>query len=118
MVLLYILHTWQGLISSPTDRVTRNQQDYYSTFHKTPTRRKMSKKEWETFTKESTREAVAELASSPEFTDWMIKHADRIQILPDDTSDETLGSGSDSTDENAVESCNEFGLFKWQHQKL
>ncbi|GMP84106.1 hypothetical protein CsSME_00037766 [Camellia sinensis var. sinensis] len=108
----------KGLISSPTDRVTRNQQDYYSTFHKTPTRRKMSKKEWETFTKESTREAVAELASSPEFTDWMIKHADRIQILPDDTSDETLGSGSDSTDENAVESCNEFGLFKWQHQKL
>ncbi|CAL5421924.1 unnamed protein product [Camellia sinensis] len=108
----------KGLISSPTDRVTRNQQDYYSTFHKTPTRRKMSKKEWETFTKESTREAVAELASSPEFTDWMIKHADRIQLLPDDTSDETLGSGSDSTDENAVESCNEFGLFKWQHQKL
>ncbi|KAI7996838.1 hypothetical protein LOK49_LG10G00968 [Camellia lanceoleosa] len=107
----------KGLISSPTDRVTRNQQDYYSTFHNTPTRRKMSKKEWETFTKESTREAVAELASSPEFTDWMIKHADRLQLLPDDTSDETLGSGSDSTDENAVESCNEFGLFKWQHQK-
>ncbi|GMP98314.1 hypothetical protein CsSME_00046258 [Camellia sinensis var. sinensis] len=37
---------------------------------------KFSKKEWENFTEESTRHAVAELASSPKFTDWIIKHAD------------------------------------------
>ncbi|KAI7991532.1 hypothetical protein LOK49_LG12G02176 [Camellia lanceoleosa] len=94
----------KGMISLTTGRVTRNQQDYYSTFHRTPNRKKFSKKEWETFTQESTRHAMAELASSPKFTDWIIKHADRIQLLPDDSSANTIGSGSDSTDENLVES--------------
>ncbi|CAL5435627.1 unnamed protein product [Camellia sinensis] len=93
-----------GMISPTTGRVTRNQHDYYSTFHRTPNRKKFSKKEWENFTQESTRHAVAELASSPKFTDWIIKHADRIQLLPDDCTDNTIGSGSDSTDENLVES--------------
>ncbi|CAL5431671.1 unnamed protein product [Camellia sinensis] len=93
--------------------VTRNQHDYYSTFHRTPNRKKFSKKEWENFTQESTRHAVAELASSPKFTDWIIKHADRIQLLPDDSTDNTIGSGSDSTDENLVESGDRFSLFKW-----
>ncbi|THG21383.1 hypothetical protein TEA_016321 [Camellia sinensis var. sinensis] len=73
--LLFMLH---GMISLTTGRVTRNQQDYYSTFHRTPNRKKFSKKEWENITQESTRHAVAELASSPKFTDWIIKHADRI----------------------------------------
>ncbi|CAL5431685.1 unnamed protein product [Camellia sinensis] len=91
------------MISLTTARVTRNQQDYYSTFHRTPNRKKFSKKEWENFTQESTRHALAELASSPTFTDWIIKHADRIQ-LPDYSSDNTIGSGSDSIDENLVES--------------
>lgn len=90
--------------------------EYYSTFHKTPNRNRFSQKEWEYFTQESTKEAVAELASSPEFTDWIIKHADRIQLLPEDSSDESVGSGSDSTDENAVESCSRLGLFKWQRR--
>ncbi|KAF5937976.1 hypothetical protein HYC85_025482 [Camellia sinensis] len=94
----------KGMISLTTARVTRNQQDYYSTFHRTPNRKKFSKKEWENFTQESTRHALAELASSPKFTDWIIKHADRIQLLPDYSSDNTIGSGSDSTDENLVES--------------
>ncbi|XP_028060833.1 uncharacterized protein LOC114264419 isoform X5 [Camellia sinensis] len=40
-----------------------------STFHRTPNRKKFSKKEWENFTQESTRHAVAELASFPKFTD-------------------------------------------------
>ncbi|KAL7197922.1 hypothetical protein ACSBR2_020445 [Camellia fascicularis] len=102
----------KGMISPTTGRVTRNQQDYYSTFHRTPNRKKFSKKEWETFTQESTRHAMAELASSPKFTDWIIKHADRIQ-LPDDSSANTIGSGSDSTDENLVESGDRCSLFKW-----
>ncbi|KAL6960149.1 hypothetical protein U1Q18_047707 [Sarracenia purpurea var. burkii] len=100
-------------MSPSTGRLIRNQQDYYSTFHRTPNRKKLSKKEWEDFTQESTRQAVAELASSPEFTDWIIKHSDRIHVLPDDTSDETIGSGSDSTDENVAESFDRFSLFKW-----
>ena len=102
-----------GMISPTTGRVTRNQQDYYSTFHRTPNRKKFSKKEWENFTRESTRHGVAELASSTKFTDWIIKHADRIQLLPDDCTDNTIGSGSDSTDENLVESGDRFSLFKW-----
>ncbi|CAL5356752.1 unnamed protein product [Camellia sinensis] len=101
------------MISPTTGRVTRNQQDYYSTFHRTPNRKKSSKKEWENFTQESTRHAVVELASSPKFTDWIIKHANSIQLLPDDSSDNTIGSGSDSTDENLVESGDRFSLFKW-----
>ncbi|GMP98261.1 hypothetical protein CsSME_00046216 [Camellia sinensis var. sinensis] len=82
--------TWQGMISLTTGRVTRNQQDYYSTFHRTPNRKKFSK-EWENITQESTRHAVAELASSD--------------------SDNTIGSGSDSTEENLVESGNRFSLY-------
>ncbi|XP_057506751.1 uncharacterized protein LOC130789967 [Actinidia eriantha] len=104
----------KGVISPSTGRLlTRTQQDHYSTFHKTPNRKKISKKEWENFTKESTREAMADLASSPEFTDWIIKHADRIQLLPEGSSDEAIGSGSDSTDDNVAESCNRFGFLKW-----
>lgn len=92
----------------------REQQDYYSTLHKTPNRKKFTKKEWDKFTQDSTRQAVAEWASSPEFTDWIIEQADRIQLLPSDSSDETVGSGSDSTEENVVESRgNRLSLFKW-----
>ncbi|KAG5631996.1 hypothetical protein H5410_003713 [Solanum commersonii] len=89
--------------------------EYYSTFHKTPNRKRFSPKEWEDFTQESTKEAVAELASSPEFTDWIIKHADRIQLLQEESSDESVGSGSDPTDDNDAESCSGLGLFKWRH---
>ena len=92
-----------GVISPSTGRLlTRTQQDHYSTFHETPNRKKLSKKEWENFTKESTREAMADLASSPEFVDWIVKNADRIQLLPEGSSDEAIGSGSDSTYDNVA----------------
>nr|DAD29134.1 TPA_asm: hypothetical protein HUJ06_030602 [Nelumbo nucifera] len=90
-----------------------NQQDYYSTFHKTPTRKRFSKKEWDDFTRESTRQAIAEWASSPEFTDWIIEHADRVQLLPEDSSDDSMESGSASSEETMVENGNGFNLFKW-----
>ena len=103
-----------GVISPSIGRLlTRTQQGHYSTFHKTPNKKQLSRKEWENFTKESTREAMADLASSPEFIDWIVKHADRIQLLPEGSSDEAIGSGSDSTDDNVAESCNRFGFFKW-----
>ncbi|CAL5435445.1 unnamed protein product [Camellia sinensis] len=103
----------KGTISPTTGRVTRNQHDYYSTFHRSPNRSFQKKKKWENFTQESTLHAVAELASSPKFIDWITKHADSIQLLPGDSSDNTIGSGSDSTDEYLVEIGDRFSLFKW-----
>lgn len=88
--------------------------DVYSTFHKTPNRKKFSKKEWEEFTEESTRHSIAELASSPEFTEWVINNSDRIKVLPEDNSDE---SGSDSTDEYVQQSGTGQTFFNWQMRK-
>ncbi|KAL2964985.1 hypothetical protein AAZX31_16G034700 [Glycine max] len=85
--------------------------DYYSTFHKTRNRKKFTKQEWDEFTRESTKQALAEWAASPEFTDWIVEHADRIQVLPSESSDETMGSESDSTDRG---SRSGFRLFNWQ----
>ncbi|KAI9120488.1 hypothetical protein K1719_007521 [Acacia pycnantha] len=55
--------------------------DYYSTFHETGNRKK--------FTRESTRQALSEWASSPEFIKWITELADRIHALPSDGSDGT-----------------------------
>ncbi|KAI3472424.1 hypothetical protein Pfo_029545 [Paulownia fortunei] len=111
---------WKSPKSSPAWSKSPSQgyyksQDYYSTFHRTPNRKKFSKEEWKDFTEESTRQAVAEWASSPEFTDWIIKHADRIQLQPEGSSDESIGSGSDSTDENVAQSSSGRGLL-WGHR--
>nr|KYP63878.1 hypothetical protein KK1_018465 [Cajanus cajan] len=86
-------------------------QDYYSTFHKTRNRKKFTKQEWDEFTRESTKQALAEWAASPEFTDWIVEHADRIKVLPSESSDETMGSESDSTD---LGSGSGYRLFNWQ----
>ena len=100
-----------GVISPSSQR--QNQKEYYSTYHKMENRKKFTKREWDEFTQQSTRQALAEWASSPEFTDWFIEHADRIQLLSTESSDETVASGSDSTDENAVGSGNRFGFLNW-----
>ncbi|XP_076917148.1 uncharacterized protein LOC143577097 [Bidens hawaiensis] len=103
----------KGMMNTYGDSgATGSQHDFYSTFHKTPNRKKFSKKEWEEFTEESTRESVAELASSPEFTDWMIKNASRIKLLPDNGSDDDA-SGSDSTDGYLVKNEKRRGFFSW-----
>ncbi|XP_022950860.1 uncharacterized protein LOC111453832 [Cucurbita moschata] len=89
-------------------------RDYYSTFHKTHNRKKFTKKAWNDFTRHSTQQALSELASTPEFTDWIMEHADRIQLLPsDDSSDETVGSESDSTNEDVVGSGSRFSFLNW-----
>ncbi|KDP39653.1 hypothetical protein JCGZ_02673 [Jatropha curcas] len=104
----------KGLISPHTGSVTRGQQNYFSTFHKTPKRKKFTKKEWEDFTRESTQQAVAEWAASPEVTNWLIENADRIQLLPSDcSSEETVRSESDSTNETVGSSGKRFSLFNW-----
>ncbi|PIA54060.1 hypothetical protein AQUCO_00900557v1 [Aquilegia coerulea] len=94
------------------------QRDYYSTFHKTPKRKRFSKKEWDDFTMESTKEALADLASSPEFTDWVVENADRIQIQPQDSSDDSMDSGAVSSEETVMESESKGGLFSWYSQAL
>ncbi|KAI3743371.1 hypothetical protein L1987_61078 [Smallanthus sonchifolius] len=103
----------KGMVHTSGDRgSTGSQHEFYSTFHKTPNRKKFSKKEWEEFTEESTRESVAELASSPEFTDWVIKNANRIKLLPDNGSDDDA-SGSDSTDGYLAKNASRRGFFSW-----
>ncbi|XP_031480672.1 uncharacterized protein LOC116250853 [Nymphaea colorata] len=104
----------KGLISSSSSKSTSLvDSSYYSTFHKTPARKRFSKKEWEDFTRESTREAMREWASSPEFSEWIIENANRIQIMPEDSPEESVGSGSDSSGETAV-SNSRVGLFRWR----
>lgn len=102
----------KGLVSPSSLSATVDKQDYYSTFHKTPKQKKFTKKQREDFTRESTHQAVAEWAASPEVTSWIIKNADRIQLLPGDySSEEMVESKSDSTGETVAGSGKPFSLF-------
>ncbi|KAL3565127.1 hypothetical protein D5086_033173 [Populus alba] len=58
----------KGLVSPSSLSATVDKQDYYSTFHKTPKQKKFTKKQREDFTRESTHQAAAEWAASPEVT--------------------------------------------------
>ncbi|XP_074308863.1 uncharacterized protein LOC141643559 isoform X2 [Silene latifolia] len=55
---------------------------FYSTYHKTPERRKFSDDEWKSFTKECTKRELENLVSSPEFGRWAVAHAERITLAP------------------------------------
>ncbi|KAL7264789.1 hypothetical protein ACSBR1_002693 [Camellia fascicularis] len=78
----------QGLIRTPTSQLS-NSETHYSCFHKTPERRKCSKDEWEKFTKDSTKKALEELVSSPDFSKWAVVNAERITLTPKkDTPDQ------------------------------
>ncbi|XP_041002242.1 nuclear envelope integral membrane protein 1 isoform X2 [Juglans microcarpa x Juglans regia] len=55
---------------------------YPSTFHTTPGRKKFSKAEWEMFTRDSTENALEELVSSPDFSNWLVDNAERITVNP------------------------------------
>ncbi|GKE09299.1 hypothetical protein Tco_1412850, partial [Tanacetum coccineum] len=73
-----------GTLNTSWDREsTGSQDDFYSTFHKTPNRKMFSKEEWVEFTEESTRNSVNELTSTHEFSEWVIQNANRIKLLPD-----------------------------------
>ncbi|XP_050214133.1 uncharacterized protein LOC126665390 isoform X2 [Mercurialis annua] len=103
-----------GLLSPSTCSATNNQQNYFSTFHKTPKRKKFTKKDWEDFTRESTQQAVREWAASPETAAWLVDNADRIQLIRSDcSSDDTIGSESDSSDETVTGNGKRFCLFNW-----
>ncbi|KAL9671834.1 hypothetical protein QQ045_009407 [Rhodiola kirilowii] len=102
----------QGLVSPSSGEVTRSDvRDHYSTFHKTPNRRRFSKREWEEFTEESTRQAMSDLASTSEFIEWVIENANRIKLQSDGSSSE---SEAGSSDETVVVSDNKINqLLKW-----
>ncbi|CAK7341535.1 unnamed protein product [Dovyalis caffra] len=104
----------KGLVSPSSHSATTDKQNYYSTFHSTPKRKKFTKKQWEDFTRESTRQALSEWAASPEVANWIIENADRIQLHPSDcSSEEMVESESDSTDETVAGSGKPFRFFNW-----
>ncbi|XP_030517609.2 uncharacterized protein LOC115731119 [Rhodamnia argentea] len=100
-------------VTPPASQRRRNPVDYYSTLHKTPNRKRYTEQEWEDSKAHWTRQAMSELASSPEFTDWIIEHADRIRITSGNSSHEAVGSDSDSTSEATLNSSNGFKLFNF-----
>ncbi|KAJ4762873.1 transmembrane protein (DUF2215) [Rhynchospora pubera] len=65
---------------------TAREETYYSSFHSTPERKKFSKEEWDSFTKEHTNRGIKELVSSPEFNKWALENADRISVTPREKS--------------------------------
>ncbi|KAI3451912.1 hypothetical protein Pfo_008577 [Paulownia fortunei] len=71
----------QGSTSKSPTRLS-DSETFYSTFHDTPDRRKFTKDEWESFTRESTRKALEGLVSSPGFSKWAVSNADRITLAP------------------------------------
>ncbi|KAK9129703.1 hypothetical protein Sjap_010190 [Stephania japonica] len=78
-----------GLAKTPPPSSQSDSDAYYSTFHDTPERREFSKKKWEKFTKESTKNALEGLVSSPEFTKWAVRNAERITLSPTTSDNDT-----------------------------
>ncbi|XP_019710600.1 uncharacterized protein [Elaeis guineensis] len=58
------------------------EENYYSTFHRTPERREFSKEEWDIITKEHTNKALKDLVSSRDFNQWALANVDRIVVTP------------------------------------
>ncbi|KAL6894553.1 hypothetical protein ACP4OV_008651 [Aristida adscensionis] len=104
-----------GPISTLTRRVTPNQdEDHYSTFHNIQPR-KYSKKEWEDFTQESTRKALAECTATPEFARWVADNAHRLKVEKDDdiSEEDTIESSSNSSEETGEEAGKAPSLYWW-----
>ncbi|KAJ4714705.1 nuclear envelope integral membrane protein 1 isoform X1 [Melia azedarach] len=75
----------QGITRS-SPRELSDSEIYPSAFHNTPERRKFSKEEWQKFTRDSTKRAVEDLVSSPDFSKWVATNADRITVTPSKAS--------------------------------
>ncbi|CAL9073137.1 unnamed protein product, partial [Musa textilis] len=74
-----------------TNRIPRQPQvlmyetspdNYCSTFHRIPGRRRYSREEWDAFTKEQTRKGLTELASTPDFQRWALENVERLHLTP------------------------------------
>ncbi|OVA05891.1 Transmembrane protein 194 [Macleaya cordata] len=70
------------LAKTPPSSQLSDKGTYFSTFHKTPERKKFSKEEWESFTRDSTKKALEGLVSSPDFNKWAVANAERITLTP------------------------------------
>jgi len=99
--------------SSPSSNASSDEQDYYSTFHTTPRRKQFSKEDWKIFTRESTKKAMCELVSKPEFSDWVVAHADRINVAPDEERESSDDETEVMDDTEADESTEGVGWFRW-----
>ncbi|XP_010272998.1 PREDICTED: uncharacterized protein LOC104608649 isoform X2 [Nelumbo nucifera] len=71
----------RGLAKTPPCR-SLDSETYYSTYHKTPERKEFSKDEWDKFTRESTKKALEDLFSSPDFNKFAVANAERITLAP------------------------------------
>ncbi|CAN6298395.1 unnamed protein product, partial [Urochloa humidicola] len=106
-----------GRVSSAlTNQVIPKQdkdEDYYSTFHDIQPR-KYSKEEWDEFTQESTRKALAECTATPEFAQWVADNAHRVRVEKDDdlSEEETIESSSNSSEETGEEADAAPGLLR------
>ncbi|KAG2547110.1 uncharacterized protein LOC120650210 [Panicum virgatum] len=106
-----------GLVSSPLRKQVVPKQDkdedYYSTFHKIQPR-KYSEQEWEDFTQESTRKALAECTATPEFAQWVADNAHRLRVEKDDdhSEEEIIESSSSSSEETGEEADGAPGLLR------
>ncbi|XP_022739269.1 uncharacterized protein LOC111291673 [Durio zibethinus] len=75
----------QGITNTSPSQLS-DMDSYPSIIHNTPERRKFSKGEWEKFTRDSTKRAVEELVSSPDFSKWAAANAERITVAPSNSS--------------------------------
>ncbi|KAM0894280.1 hypothetical protein ACQ4PT_024560 [Festuca glaucescens] len=94
-------------------RVAPNQdEDYYSTFHNIEPR-KYSKREWEDFTKESTRNELMKHTATPEFAQWAADNAHRLRVERDDASEDKTIESSSSSSKETEEVDKASGLLRW-----
>ncbi|XP_039020418.1 uncharacterized protein LOC120152220 isoform X2 [Hibiscus syriacus] len=81
-------NTPSGTTKTSSSRLS-DKDSFPSIIHNTPERRKFSKGEWEKFTRDSTKRAVEELVSSPDFSKWAAANAERITVTPRSSSGST-----------------------------
>lgn len=70
-----------GRRSTPSPEILL-KDNYCSTFHRIPGRRRYSREEWDAFTKEQTRKGLMELASTDDFQRWALQNVERLHLTP------------------------------------
>ncbi|CAL9191811.1 unnamed protein product [Musa hybrid cultivar] len=70
-----------GRRSTPSPEILL-KDNYCSTFHRIPGRRRYTREEWDAFTKEQTRKGLMELASTDDFQRWALQNVERLHLTP------------------------------------
>lgn len=98
--MLFIYLCFAGVVSSsPSTTNAGIYEDYPSVMYGPPNRRRLTEQEWEDSKAYWTKHAMSDLVSSPGFSDWITDNADRIRVVSSSSTDEVVGSDSDSTEE-------------------